>query len=258
MTTNTNGPAELRRLAEQARGWPNTNIADYLDILAAAWEADRAALEVETLTRQKYGNQLYATESANERLIAAASGRGMVSEMDGLAEITVLVIGLHERAERAEAALAQAQEEIVGAHARLDEYNVRRTSDDAAGITHSLQYRIFEMHKAIEQAQTIIALYEGRHPAGLGPDGKEIAPRHRYTGDGICIRCGADAETDTGCVEELQAKLKHASETFEHLREHGQRTDDEELILDAGDEIALSIVLDAYGKPAPAGGETRK
>lgn len=111
--------------------------------------------------------------------------------------------------------------------------------------------------KALQEAQATIALYEGRHPAGLGPDGKEIAPRHRYTGDGICIRCGADAETDIGCVEELQAKLKHARETFEHLREHGQRTDDEELILDAGDEIALSIVLDAYGKPAPAGGEAR-
>lgn len=47
--------------------------------------------------------------AANARLTAAASGRGMVSEMDGLPEIAVLVMGLYARAERAEAALKQAR-----------------------------------------------------------------------------------------------------------------------------------------------------
>lgn len=47
--------------------------------------------------------------AANARLTAAASGRGMVSEMDGLPEIAVLVMGLYARAERAEAALEQAR-----------------------------------------------------------------------------------------------------------------------------------------------------
>lgn len=39
LNLNNNGCQSLRRLSIEARLWPNSNIADYLGILADEWEA---------------------------------------------------------------------------------------------------------------------------------------------------------------------------------------------------------------------------
>lgn len=46
--------------------------------------------------------ELVALKARNERLIQAAQGRGMVSEMQNMEECAVLVCGLHDRIERME------------------------------------------------------------------------------------------------------------------------------------------------------------
>lgn len=86
----------------------------------------------------------------------------------------------------------------------------RAALDAAAKARNSALNELVTDQAALEKALTKVALYEGRHPAQLTHDGREMSPRHRFTQDGICIRCGADAETDTGCVEELRAALERA------------------------------------------------
>ena len=67
-------------------------------------------------------------EVANEkcrRLEAAAQGRGMVSEMDGLPEVAVLVSGLHDRCERLEQLLAEGLRPDVLADENWRDYKAR-------------------------------------------------------------------------------------------------------------------------------------
>jgi len=52
---------------------------------------------------------------------------------------------LAEALRKAEAELDNAREEISGAHARMDDYGIARTSEESTGLTHSLQWRIGEL-----------------------------------------------------------------------------------------------------------------
>lgn len=66
--------------------------------------------------------------------------------LEAVADLIITEVAAELRETRA--ALAEAQDEISGAHKRLDDYGVPKTSDEAAGLDHALQYRIYEMHKA--------------------------------------------------------------------------------------------------------------
>ena len=93
----TDGPAALRRMIEMfLSGATDLDVLEFDgEKLASDWQAERAQAAADRVTL--------------DRLTAAAKGRGMVSEMADMAEVAVLVCGLYDRAELAEAALAQAR-----------------------------------------------------------------------------------------------------------------------------------------------------
>ena len=45
-------------------------------------------------------------------------------------------------------------EELKGAHDRLDDYGIPRTSGKAAGLTHALQWRILELHERLADQES--------------------------------------------------------------------------------------------------------
>lgn len=60
-----------------------------------------------------------------------------------------------------------------------------------------------EQDKELERLRQKIAYYEAPLPMGKGNC------YHRFTDEGICIRCGEDAEEwDAGCVEEIVEDLQ--------------------------------------------------
>lgn len=68
---------------------------------------------------------------------------------------------------------------------------------------------LMRLNADLEIAELRLKYYEGGDVMGpyellLGPE----APNHRFNNEGICIRCGEDAEEwEAGCVEELAATL---------------------------------------------------
>jgi hypothetical protein len=60
----------------------------------------------------KAAEELAALEDTNARLINAAVGRGMVSEMDNMQEVAVLVCGLHDEIAQIKADRENAYKEI--------------------------------------------------------------------------------------------------------------------------------------------------
>lgn len=180
------------------------------------------------------------------------------------------------RAERAEAALDRAtndlmlsEESFVKMRDKRDDV-LRELHAKSAALEHAnrfLEQETFTRQKygdqlhateaALEQAQTQVALYEGRHPAQLGPDGQEVAPRHRYTDEGVCIRCGEDAEEwDAGCVEELAAELEKKAAALERalaLAEKWRNYENDPIPLvhrRMADELAAALLAAAPGGAA--------
>lgn len=92
-------------------------------------------------------SQRDAATARAERLEAAAAGRGMASEMDDGAEVAVLVMGLHDRAEAAEEIRRLAVAEMINQQARAEraeamEKQAQADRDAALEDAHSARAQI--------------------------------------------------------------------------------------------------------------------
>ena len=57
-------------------------------------------------------------------------------------------------------------EELKGAHDRLDDYGIPRTSDEAAGLGHALQWRILELHERLTAELSLVRAHLELYQAG--------------------------------------------------------------------------------------------
>lgn len=97
---------------------------------------DSEHMETESVVLSDLAKAWAADQNTIERLLAAASGKGMASEMADGREIVVLVTGLHERAERAEEKLADALNLLREYAATIHENSSTHPPENFRGCTH--------------------------------------------------------------------------------------------------------------------------
>lgn len=97
---------------------------------------DAEHMETESVALSDLAKAWAADQDTIERLLAAASGKGMASEMADGRETALLVIGLHKRAERAEEKLADAINLLREYAALIHENSSTHPSENFRGCTH--------------------------------------------------------------------------------------------------------------------------
>ena len=234
------GPARLRALADDARLQGYAWLSDDLAQLAALWNDDLG--------------RAVQDRAALERLSAAASGRGMVSEMDDMAEVAVLVCGLHDRAEKAEAALyelglrlaakAMALQEAEESIDRLQStkkdltaeikglYAARPTLSEWAELTQALS----KAEAALEIAQAKADLIGG-----------EVCAEARAAGRGPCGACAWCVKQATDRAERAEAALERARALADEWIAGDGETYGDKLMAQMG--LRLAAALDEGGRP---------
>lgn len=92
----------------------------------------------------------------------------------------------------------------------------------ATAMRNSYEERLAAAHLEVERLRAKIAYYEAPLPMGEGGV-YTITTDHRFTDEGICVRCGEDAEQwDAGCVEAIVNDAVKARAELAELRAQQQ------------------------------------